>query len=218
MRPKWEFITGSNNNTADAISRATPPSPPPTTDDSSCIQSLEDHQPTINSITTLPQHRQYEVLWTHQALDTELELLVTKQHSTQPSVELQLINDLFCTITGKHICIYVPHPLRNTMLHYIHDTTHLGMCTTLREATHLYYWPNMNYDILNWTRACLRCQAAKVTKHNTTAPTVMAPSSDKFHDIHLDIVGPLNELKRMRYILTAVDYFSRWTMAEPMPD
>ena len=46
----------------------------------------------------------------------------------------------------------------------------------------------------------------------------MAPSSDKFHNIHLDIVGPLNELKGMRYILTAVDCFSRWTMAEPMPD
>ena len=100
MHPKWEFIAGSSNNTADAISRATPPSPPPTTDDSSCICSLEDHQPTINSITTSLKHCQYEALRTHQALDTELKLLVTKQHSTQPSVELQLINNLFCTITG----------------------------------------------------------------------------------------------------------------------
>ena len=133
-------------------------------------------------------------------------------------MELQLINDLFCTITGKHIRIYVAHPLRNTMLHNIHDATHPGLHTTLREATRLYYWPNMNRDIQNWTRVCLRCQAAKVTKQNTTAPTVMAPSSDKFHDIHLDIVGQLNELKGMRYILTTVDRFSRWTMAEPMPD
>ena len=76
----------------------------------------------------------------------------------------------------------------------------------------------MNRDIQNWTRACLRCQAAKVTKHNTTTPTIMAPSSSKFHDIRLDVVGPLNELKGLRYILTAVDRFSRWTMAEPMPN
>ena len=46
----------------------------------------------------------------------------------------------------------------------------------------------------------------------------MAPSCGKFHDIHLGIVGPLNEVKGMSYILTAVDRFSCWTMAEPMPN
>ena len=113
------------------------------------------------------------------------------------------------------MCIYVPHPLRNTLLHDMHDTTHPGLRTTLREATRLYYWPHMNRDVMNWTKACLHCQAAKVTKHNTTAPIIMAPSSSKFHDIHLDIVEPLYELKGMHYILTAVDRFSCWTMAGP---
>ena len=73
-------------------------------------------------------------------------------------------------------------------------------------------------DIKTWTQACQHCQAAKITKHNSTAPIIMAPSSGKFHNIHLDVVGPLNELKGMRYILTAVNRFSCWTMAEPMPD
>ena len=149
MHPKREFIAGSNNNTADAISRATPPSPPPITDSISYICSLQDYQPTINSIITSLQHHQYEALRTHQALDTGLKLLTTKQHSTQPSIELQLINNLFCVVTGKHIRIYVPHPLRNTMLHDIHDTTHPGLRTTLREVTRLYYRPNMNCDIQN---------------------------------------------------------------------
>ena len=102
------------------------------------------------------------------------------------------------------------------MLHDVHDTTHPGLHTTLRKATRFYYWPNVNCDIKNWTKACR--QAAKVTKHNTTASTVMPPSCGKFHDTHLDIVGPLQELKGMHYILTTVDRYSRWTMAEPMPD
>ena len=82
----------------------------------------------------------------------------------------------------------------------------------------------MRRDVSNWTKANQHCQAAKVTKHNTTASIVMAPSCGKFHDIHLDIVGPLNivgllnELKGKCYILTAVDCFSHWTMAEPMPN
>ena len=45
----------------------------------------------------------------------------------------------------------------------------------------------------------------------------MLPSaSEKFRDIHLDVVGPLPEVKGVRYLLTAVDRFSLWTMAESM--
>ena len=51
MRPKWEFITGSKNNTAD----------------SDYVRSLQDYQPTINSITSSLLHHQYEALRTHQA-------------------------------------------------------------------------------------------------------------------------------------------------------
>ena len=169
MRPKLEFIAGANNNTADAISCATPPSPPPTSNDSISICSLQGHQPTINSITSSLLHRQYEALRTHQAVDKELKLLVTKQHTSQPTEELVLIDDLCCVMNIEHIRIYVPHPLRNTILHDIHDATHPGLRTTLREASRLYYWPHMRKYVSSWTKACQRCQAAKVTKHNTTA-------------------------------------------------
>ena len=217
MRPKWQLIGGANNNTADAISCATPPSPQSTPHESSSIHSLQDHQPTNNSTTSSLLHCQYEALRTHQAVGKELKLLVTKQHGSQPTEEFVLINDFIC-VMNEHIRIYVPHALCNTMLHDIHDATHPGLCTTLREASRLYYWPHMRRDVSNWTKACQYCQAAKVTKHDTTAPIVIAPSCGKFHDIHLDIVGPLNEIKRMCYILTAVGCFSRWTMAEPMPN
>ena len=204
MRPKWEFITGASNNTADALSRATPKSASIKSNESTCNRSLDDHEPTINSITTSLQHRLYEALRKHQAADIELKLLVTKQHSLQLSADLELINNLFCTINGKHIRIYVPHPLQDTMLHDIHDATHPGLRTTLWEATRLYYWPNMRRDVKNWTQACQRCQAAKVSKHNTSAPVILPPACAKFHDIHLDVVGPLQELKGMRYILPSI--------------
>ena len=177
MRPKWQFITGASNNTADALSRATPESATIDSKKSTCNRSLDYHEPTTNSITTSLRHRQYEALRKHQAADMELKLLVTKQHSSQPSAELELINNLFCTISGKHIRIYVPHPLRNTMLHDIHDATHPGLRTTLQEATRLYYWPSMRRDVKNWMQACQRCQAAKVSKQNTSAPVILPTSS-----------------------------------------
>ena len=57
-------------------------------------------------------------------------------------------------MTGKHIHIYVPYPLRNTMLHDIHDATHPGLRTTLREATRLYYWPNIIIIIIKKDWQC----------------------------------------------------------------
>ena len=74
----------------------------------------------------------------------------------------------------------------------------------------------MRRDVTNWTKACPRCQKAKITRHNTAPPAMLPPASEKFRDIHLDVVGPLPEVKGMRYLLTAVDRFSRWTMAKPM--
>ena len=182
--------SGVNNNTADTLSGATPPSPPstyPAKDENTSLRSIEDFQRTINSIISSLLHRQYEALKTHQAVDDELKLLVTKQHASQPTEELVLINDLFCVTNGKHIRIYVAHQLHNTMLHDMHDATHPGLCRILREATRLYYWPHMRRDVISWTNAYQHCQAAKVTQHNTTTPIVMAPSCFKFHDIHLNI-------------------------------
>ena len=45
---------------------------------------------------------------------------------------------------------------------------------------------------------------------------MLPPASEKFCDIDLDVVGPLQKVKGMRYLLTVVDRFSRWTMAELM--
>ena len=74
----------------------------------------------------------------------------------------------------------------------------------------------MSRDVTIWTKACPRCQAAKITRHNTAPPVMLPPASEKFRDIHVDVVGPLPEVKLMRYLLMAVDRFSRWTMADPI--
>ena len=45
---------------------------------------------------------------------------------------------------------------------------------------------------------------------------MLPPASEKFPDIHFEVVGPLPEVKGMLYLLTAVVRFIHWTMAEPM--
>ena len=102
------------------------------------------------------------------------------------------------------------------MLHLVHDISHLSTRTTVREVTKPFFWTDMGRDIKQWTRACLPCQRAKGTRHNKAPVMMLPPGTEKFKDIHLDIVGPLTECQGYSYILTAVDRFSRWSMAEPM--
>lgn len=131
--------------------------------------------------------------------------------------KLKLMNNLFCIEENNKLRIYMPLPLYNTLLHDLHDTSHPGVGNVLREAQQWYYWPLMWRDITNWIKACLHCPAAKVTRQNTVPPVILTPT-EKFRDIHLDVVGPLPEVKGMQYLQTAVDQCSRCTMAKPMPN
>ena len=122
----------------------------------------------------------------------------------------------YCLEQNGSARIYVPATLRDAMLHLVHDVSHPGTRTTIREVTKHFFWPDMGRDIKQWTRTCLPCQRAKVTRHNKAPGMMLPPGTEKFKDIHLDIVGQLTECQGYSYILTAVDHFSRWSMAEPM--
>ena len=72
--------------------------------------------------------------------------------------------------------------------------------------------------MIDWTRKCLNCQTSKITRHNK-APVVLLPSSTvKFHGIHVDTVGPLPDVEGYKCILTCINRFSRWAVAEPLKD
>ena len=55
----------------------------------------------------------------------------------------------------------------------------------------------------------------KVVRH-TKSPPVHIPSPDRFHTVHVDIVGPLPPSEGHRFILTAVDRFTKWPEAIPL--
>ena len=104
------------------------------------------------------------------------------------------------------------------MYNHLHLLAHPGIRATLRLIRQRYIWPGINKDIRNWTRSCIPCQQAKVTRH-TFSPIGTFPSTDTRYDhIHIHLVGPLPPSNGCKYLLTCIDRYNHWTEAIPISD
>ena len=76
-----------------------------------------------------------------------------------------------------------------------------------------YVWPSLHKDVHHWCRSCERCQSfGKRVLKPELRKTIMA--FDVFEKWGIDAIGPLPITSRGKsYILTAVDYLSRWAEA-----
>ena len=52
-----------------------------------------------------------------------------------------------------------------------------------------------------------------VGRHTKSPVNVYLPATCRFGSLHVDLVGPLPESERCKYLLTIVDRFSRWPEA-----
>ncbi|KAL1124783.1 hypothetical protein AAG570_001404 [Ranatra chinensis] len=104
---------------------------------------------------------------------------------------------------------------RVATFHRIHDTSHPGIRATRRLIAQRYFWPSMNADIAQWTRACIPCQRQKVGRH-TVAPIGVFSPAGRFEHVHLDIIGPLPPSQGKAYCLTMIDRCTRWPEAVPI--
>ena len=73
----------------------------------------------------------------------------------------------------------------------------------------------MYKDIVDYIKICYECQMRRGPKKKN--PIRMIPPMDLFQRWRIDIVGPLPITEDgNRYIVVAIDYFSRWSEARPL--
>jgi cleavage and polyadenylation specificity factor subunit 1 len=181
-------ISGQDNVVADALSR-------------------------VEAITAAPSH---DALAASQESDDELQALLVSD--TALRLERQEIPgtavSIYCDMSAGKPRPYVPAPLRLQVFQSVHGLSHPGTKATARLVAQRFVWPGIQKDC-NWARAC---QLSKVSRHTTTPVGDFTPPAARFLHIHIDLVGPLPTSAGFTYCLTAVDRFTSWPGAIPIPN
>ena len=157
---------------------------------------------------------------------------VARQQPLDPEFR-RLRDDVRSGLNFKSVCIgrrnlivdlsngparpYIPFAMRKKVFEVFHGFGHPGVERTRQAVSSKVVWPSMREDVSLWARQCLACQQAKVTKHVVPPIGEFLVPDKRFNHINVDIVTlPLSN--GFRYLLTAVDRFTRWPVAVPIVD
>lgn len=126
---------------------------------------------------------------------------------------------------GKIILqVVAPSSLRAKVMSLGHEglmAGHLGTQRTLDRVLSSFYWPGVHTDVGRFCRSCHVCQKTVNKGRIKPVPMQRMPVIDTpFKRIAVDLVGPITPMTRRknRYILTAVDYATRYPEAIALPN
>ncbi len=118
--------------------------------------------------------------------------------------------------------LVLPRGLRKMVMHEIHagyTSGHPGITRMTKLVKQRFYWVGMKKDIDKWIKCCFRCVIAKRGPGRGKAPMQVEISGAPFDRCSFDIIGPLPQTARgNRFILTVVDYFSKWAEGYALPE
>lgn len=113
---------------------------------------------------------------------------------------------------------YVPNNFRHAIFKIIHEISHPGQRGTIKLITQRFVWPGMKKDCAQWTKLCIQCQRAKVTRYTKSPLQHFELSHTRFQQVHIDLIGPLPPSKGNVYCLTCIDRYTSWPEVFPIPD
>ena len=130
---------------------------------------------------------------------------------------------LFCEVSYPNPRPVVPEALRRSIFQSLHGLCHAGVKATARMITSRYFWRDVKKDAQLWCQECLQCQSAKVGIHTKKPIKDLPVPTQRFTNVHMDIVGPLEQPDvaaphKPRYLLTIIDAWTRWLEVIPIAD
>ena len=131
-----------------------------------------------------------------------------------PTADTQII----CDTSTNAPRPFVPMTHRRVVFDTLHYLAHPGPKATVKLISARFFWPNMRRDITAWTRSCVSCQKSKVHKHIRAPLGTFSTPDARFSHVHIDLVGPWLVSLGFTYLLTYIDYFTRWPEAISLKD
>ncbi|KAL8568228.1 hypothetical protein ACOMHN_027751 [Nucella lapillus] len=118
--------------------------------------------------------------------------------------------------------VVVPTKYRLDLLKVAHESMmggHLGAKKTLERVWQQFFWPGICADVRRFCASCDLCQKATPKGRTKKVPLVQMPLIDTpFRRVGVDLVGPIVPASESgnRYVLTVVDYATRYPEAVPL--
>ena len=118
--------------------------------------------------------------------------------------------------------VMVPTPLRRQLMEVAHESImggHMGMKKTADKIQKAFYWPGIQGDVSRHCKSCDICQKTVNKGSVPKVPLQKMPLIDMpFKRVAIDLIGPIKPPSEEghRYILTLVDYATRYPEAVPL--
>lgn len=119
--------------------------------------------------------------------------------------------------------LVLPKSVRTAVMEVAHEGLlggHFGVGKTTNKIKEQFAWPGMQVEIRRFCQSCDRCQRVFPKGKVGKVPLGEVPLIDTpFKRVAVDIVGPIEPRTKQgnRYILTCVDYATRYPEAIPLP-
>ncbi|KAF6022082.1 hypothetical protein EB796_019610 [Bugula neritina] len=205
--PKIEYIPGSRNHVADALSRA--PSGLPSRIDVMLVEELEASTSIIPSID--PMIEEIKEAQQLDAVCQEVQNLIIKgwpTYKTDAHTAVHPYWDVKGHLTqSKGLLLYdqrlvIPSNLRLKLLDRIHQA-HQGIVKCQARARRAIWWPGMSKQIKEMVQGCRQCRINSPTPVEPLQPSTL-PSKP-----WIKLGADLFEFQKKNYLLV-VDYHSRY--------
>ena len=119
--------------------------------------------------------------------------------------------------------LVVPKKFREAILQLAHESIlggHLGMKKTSDKIRLQFFWPGLQQDVKLHCLSCDLCHKTFLKCKVTRVPLEKMPLIETpFERVAVDLVGPIQPVSdsKNRYILTLMDYATRYPEAVPLP-
>ena len=135
--------------------------------------------------------------------------------------ELSLEHDILVKLDIKPK-IVIPKQSISVVLNFMHDAPlagHRDFEKTYEAIREKYFWVQMHKDVKKYCETCHLCQTKKYLNKLSVAPLKPIVVNTVWGLIGLDIAGPLKVTPSgNKYIVIAVDYFTKFCIAKAIPD